>query len=150
MKSVEHVKTFEIAVPVADLFPLFSPEGEKKWVPGWDYHSPAGTTELAEDHVFLTTSHDHGTTEAIWLVKKYEPDAHLVEYYKVEPEDKVGVVRIQCRLISPGKSEVEVGYKYLALSPVGERFISEFNSAVYDAFIGEWQVLLTDYFNARA
>ncbi len=36
MKSISHTKAFEMALPVAELFPLFSPEGEKYWVPGWD------------------------------------------------------------------------------------------------------------------
>ena len=36
MNSIEHTAGFDIARPVEDLFPLFSPEGEKLWVPGWD------------------------------------------------------------------------------------------------------------------
>ncbi len=34
MKSISHTKAFEMALPIAELFPLFSPEGEKYWVPG--------------------------------------------------------------------------------------------------------------------
>ena len=90
MKSIEHTRAFEMALPVSELFPLFSPEGEKEWVPGWDYQNVMGTTELSEDYVFLTKSHDHGATDAIWLVKKYEREAHLVEFYRIEPSDKVG------------------------------------------------------------
>ena len=67
-----------MAIPIADLFPLFSPEGEKYWVPGWDYENVMGTTELSEDYVFLTKNHDHGITNAIWIVKKYGSSEKLV------------------------------------------------------------------------
>lgn len=70
MKSIIHTKSFKMNVPVADLFPLFSPEGEKQWVPGWDYENVMGHTELSEDYVFLTKTHDHGTADAIWIVKQ--------------------------------------------------------------------------------
>ena len=150
MKSIEHTKTFEMALPVSTLFPLFSPEGEKHWVPGWDYQNVMGTTELSEDDVFLTTSHDHGATDAIWLVKRYDREAHLVEFYKVEPNEKVGVVKVRCTALSADRSTVEVSYKYLALSATGEDFVSGFTSAVFEEFIGEWQRLLSNYFASRA
>lgn len=31
MKTIRHTKTFEMPLPIAELFPLFSPEGEKYW-----------------------------------------------------------------------------------------------------------------------
>ena len=60
MESVTHGRTFEIAAPLAELFPLFNPEGEKAWVPGWDYENVMGTTELSEDYVFLKNSQPRG------------------------------------------------------------------------------------------
>jgi len=57
MKSISHTKAFTMFVPIAKLFPLFTPEGEKEWVPGWDYENVMGTSELFEDYVFLTKKH---------------------------------------------------------------------------------------------
>ena len=37
MTTVSRTTTFELAVSIDKLFPLLSPEGEKLWVPGWDY-----------------------------------------------------------------------------------------------------------------
>ena len=76
MKSVKHTAAFTLTQPVEKLFPLFSPEGEKLWVPGWDYENVMGTIDLSENYVFLTKSHDHASTEAIWVVKSYEPEVH--------------------------------------------------------------------------
>jgi len=136
-------------LPVAELFPLFSPEGEKYWVPGWDYKNVMGTTELSEDYIFLTKTHDHGTTDAIWVVKKYDPKSHFVQFYKIEPEDKIGVVTVKCTALEVERTKVLVTYKYIALSANGERFVSEFSESAYEEFIEEWQTLLTNYLESK-
>ena len=149
MKSIEHTKTFDMDCPVAELFLLFSPEGETLWVPGWSYENLMETTALCEDYVFLTKAHDHASTAAIWVVKRYDPVAHLVEFYKIEPNQKVGTVKVRCTALDDERTQVEVTYKYLALSTAGEAFISGFSAPAYDGFIGEWQTLLTNYFASR-
>ena len=150
VKTVEYTNTFQIGQPILNLFPLFSPEGEKYWVPGWSYENVMGTTELSEDYIFRTTSHDHGSTNAIWIVKRFDPDAHVVEFYRIEPEEKVGVVKVKCTEVEPDMTEVEVSYKYSALSEKGEHFVSKFTQADYDEFIGEWKELLLKYFASKA
>ena len=149
MKSVSHTKVFDLDRPVAELFPLFSPEGEKLWAPGWDYENIMGTTELSEDYVFLTRNHDHGAAEAIWIVKTYDPAAHLVEFYKIEPGHKVGLVTVKCSALAAAKTRIEVTYTYTALSVAGEAFIQGFGSEEYDQFINEWQQLLVDYIERK-
>ncbi len=159
-RSVEHTRAFELDAPASRLFPLFSPAGEKLWVPGWDYENVTGSSPLSEDQVFLTGAHDQAGVEAIWLVKRYRPERHLIELYRVEPGVKVGVVRVQCTELDspsaasgaaapvPARTEVRVTYRYIALSEEGERFIEEFTPEAYEAFMGEWQMLLRDYLRA--
>lgn len=149
MKSVSRTKAFEIAISIKDLFPLFSPEGEKNWVPGWDYENVMGTTQLSEDYIFLTKTHDHRIKDAIWIVKKYDPRSHFVQFYKIEPGDKIGVVTVKCSEQEAERTKVEVTYKYIALSAMGEDFVSEFSESVYEEFIGEWQTLLSNYFRSK-
>jgi hypothetical protein len=134
---------------VAELFPLFSPEGEKHWVPGWEYENVMGTKDLFEDYVFLTKTHDHRETDAIWIVKKYEPESYFVQFYKIEPENKVGVITVECFVLGPKRTKVQVTYEYIALSPGGDKFVSEFNESAYEKFIGEWQTLLSNYFESK-
>ena len=147
MKSVIYTKDFELDVPVNELFPLFSPEGEKHWAPDWDYKNIMGTTELSEDYVFLTKSHDHGATDAIWIVKAYDPGSYFVQYYKVEPEHKVGIVTVKCSALKTSKTKIQVTYKYMALSTAGEAFVEGFSEKDYEKFINEWQKLLSNYFD---
>lgn len=148
MDLVKYTEDFQISQPVEILFPLFSAEGEKYWVPGWDYKNVMGTSDLHEDYVFLTKSHDHAARDAIWLVKKHQPDSHYVEFYRVEPEEKVGIISVKCTPISESETNVSVSYKYVALSESGREFVANFTSEEYKEFIGEWKQLLEKYFNA--
>jgi hypothetical protein len=109
-----------------------------------------GNTELCEDYVFLTRTHDHGTTDAIWIVKTYDPDSHFVQFYKIEPQDKIGVVSVKCSALETGRTEVQVTYKYIALSSTGERFIADFSERAYEEFIAEWRSLLANYFGVQS
>ncbi len=145
MTSVTREKSFELSAPAEKLFPLFSPEGEKYWGPGWNYENIMGTKSLSEDYVFLTDNHSHSKSRAIWIVKRYVPEEYFVEYYKVEPEEKVGVVSVLCQAKSNSHTTVKVKYKYTPLSASGEKFTKEFTQEIYDSFILEWQKLLLKY-----
>jgi len=149
VSTIKRTAGFRIDQPIDLLFPLFSAEGEKLWVPGWDYKNITGSNDLHEDYVFLTRNHDHASTDAIWLVKRYEPEIYLVQFYKVEPEDKVGIVTVQCNRIDEGLTRVEVSYEYIGLSEKGDEFIEGFTSTEYEAFIGEWNNFLVSYFESK-
>jgi len=148
MKQIKYTEDFQISQPVEKLFPLFSAEGEKRWVPGWDYKNVMGGTVLHEDYIFVTGNHDHTASDAIWLVKRHDPDSHYVEFYKVEPEEKVGIISVKCNPISSSETNVSVSYEYIALNEKGRRFVANFTSDEYRDFIGEWKQLLEKYFNA--
>jgi len=149
MSSVKHSKKFNINQPIEILFPLFSAEGEKLWVPGWDYENVMGSNDLHEDYIFLTQNHDHASSNAIWLVKRYDPNAYFVQFYKVEPDDKVGIISVQCLQIDELKTEVEVTYHYIGISEKGNEFIKQFTLEEYTEFIDEWEKLLLMYFESR-
>ncbi|MBE9535239.1 MAG: hypothetical protein IMF03_09565 [Proteobacteria bacterium] len=146
VNSIKHSAGFSIDQPIDQVFPLFSPEGEKRWVPDWDYENVMGTTELSEDYVFLTRAHDHAVSDAIWLIKQYLPDDWLIQFYRVEPEEKIGVVTVQCSKTNECMTHVEVTYRYIALSDEGRNFIDSFTIESYEKFIDEWRVLLLQYF----
>ena len=149
MSIIKHTADFRIDQPIEILFPLFSAEGEKLWVPGWDYENIVGSNELHEDYVFLTKNHDHASTDAIWLVKRYVPESCLVQFYKVEPEDKVGIITVHCTKINNRLTQVEVSYEYIGLTEKGNEFIEGFTPTEYKAFIGEWNSLLVSYFESK-
>jgi hypothetical protein len=149
MSTVKRTFDFKIGQPIDMLFPLFSAEGERLWVPGWDYENIMGSSDLHEDYIFLTKNHDHASTDAIWLVKQYKPESYFVQFYKVEPEDKVGIITVQCKKMNESQTQVAVSYEYIGLSKKGDEFIESFSSAKYQAFISEWNSLLVSYFESK-
>lgn len=52
-------------------------------VPGWDYENVMGSNDLHEYHVFVIKNHDHASSDAIWIVKEYNPIDYRVQLYKV-------------------------------------------------------------------
>jgi hypothetical protein len=74
MSTVKHTAKFQIGQPIEILFPLFSAEGEKLWVPGWDYENIMRSTALHEDYIFLTKNHDHASTHYKWVDSSMQTD----------------------------------------------------------------------------
>ncbi|NKB22909.1 MAG: hypothetical protein GKR87_00625 [Kiritimatiellae bacterium] len=146
MTSIACSKAFKIEeIPIEQAFHLFSPEGEKEWVLGWNYQNLMGTTELCEDYIFTTKTHDHTATKALWIVKHYDPGNYVIELYRVEPEEKIGVIRVTCSDSGQETTDVTVTYRCVALSTTGEQFINSFTKDHYNDFITEWQSLLQEY-----
>ena len=142
---VSHSEEFSLGRDISHVFPLFSPEGEKLWAPGWNYTNLLGSIELGPDYVFLTDTHDHKSAQAIWIVSGYDPARHYVSYYKVEPGQKVGKIVVQCFERGRTSTLVKVTYKYIGLSDSGNRFVETFSKEAYKEFIGEWRLLLHDF-----
>lgn len=149
MSQAKFTASFEMSKNIDELFPLFSAEGEKLWVPDWDYQNIMGSTELCEDYVFVTKTHDYASGDAIWIVKSYDPKNHFVTFYKVEPEDKIATVSIKCDALTKNDTLITVSYDYVALSKRGQDFIDGYSQDIFEAFIGEWNVLLIQYFNRK-
>jgi hypothetical protein len=92
----------------------------------------------------------HGATKMIWLVKRYEPSNYFVQFYRVEPDNKVGIVTVHCKPITEELTEVEVAYEFIGLSEKGDEFIKGYTAEVYEEFIGNWPKYLADYFETKS
>ncbi len=158
MTTIKHRMSLEVNHSAEELFPLFSAEGEKLWVPGWDYENVMGSTDLHEDYVFLTSGHHrsdhhrldhHGVTKEIWLVKRYEPSSYFVQFYMVDPYDRVGIISVLCKPISEDLTEVEVTYEFIGLSKEGNDFIKGYKAELFEVSITNWKVWLEGYFQAK-
>lgn len=93
--------------------------------------------------------HDHASTDAIWLVKKYDHKEYCVQFYKIEPEDKIGIIEVSCTQLNKTHTKVQVTYEYIGLSEKGNMFIASFTSSGYKIFIAEWEDLLVTYFRTK-
>jgi hypothetical protein len=116
-RSIELEGGFFMAGPVDTVFELFSPLGEKAWVPGWDpelIHPPGVSWERG---LVFRTRQERG--EAIWIVTALDRRRREVEYHRVEPGRYVARVSVVCTARGERETDVRVTYGFVGLSPAG-------------------------------
>jgi hypothetical protein len=135
--AIELTGRIVLSGDVDRIFPLFSPLGEKQWVPGWDPRivHPAGA-EWEEKMIFLTREE---SGEAAWYVTRLDRASHEVVYHRLEPLRYVARVEVRCREAWGGRTEATVKYSFTGLSEDGNREISAVTQAAYDAKMGRWK-----------
>jgi len=125
-----------VNAPVEAAFPLFSPEGERLWVPEWNpeiLHPPEGTWEQAQ---IFRTREEMG--EAVWVITRLDRGRHEAEYHRVEPGRYVARIEVSCRPAGAASTEVSVAYSFVGLSEGGNRDIAAMTQADYEAKMQRW------------
>lgn len=124
-------------------FELFSPLGEKRWVPDWSpelLHPPGVQWERGQ--VFRTQEE---LGEAIGVVTVLDRERHEVEYHRIEPARYVARVRVQCQARSVQQTEVAVTYTFVGLSDAGNHDIAAMSQAAYEQKMKPWQGWISGY-----
>lgn len=125
-----------VAAAPDEAFPLFSPEGEKRWVPGWApeiLHPPEGRWEARQ---IFRTQEESG--EAVWVISRLDRGAHEAEYHRIEPGRYVARVEVACRPAPEGGTEAEIAYSFVGLSDSGNRDIEAMTPEDYEAKMVRW------------
>lgn len=137
---VTHSGMFSLPIPLAEAFPLFTAEGERRWVPGWDpvYLHPGHPSNEAGT-VFRTSP---GGDETIWLVLQHDPAAGAVEYARVAPGTRAGTVRVRCTALSAGVTQVQVTYDLTALTSAGNTILEALTPVAYQGMLQEWRTFI--------
>lgn len=137
MLSVSRNGTVRLPRPVKDVLRLFTAEGERLWVPGWEPRYPAPVEDdTAPGAVWLTDS-EHGVTH--WVVAARS--AHGFTYGRITPGFTAGIVTIDAAPDADDGTEVTVGYRLTALAPEAAEYLGAF-AAGFDGMLAEWQRLL--------
>lgn len=150
MKHAAHVTrshAIELDAPPAEVFPLFTPAGEKLWIREWDPHylHPA-SGETRQGMVFATGAGDDKT---FWGLVDYDPLGHRARYARVTPASRFGFVEVACTAQGAG-TRVEVTYTFTALTDAGNAFLEQFSEAAFRGMIDGWKALLDDWLGKRA
>jgi Polyketide cyclase / dehydrase and lipid transport len=135
--SIDLKGGFSIDAPVDTAFELFSPLGEKRWVPSWNpelLHPPGETWARG---LIFRTKEQRG--EAVWFVTDLNRERHEVEYSRVDPTRYVARVRVQCKARGAGKTDVTVTYTFVGLTPGGNREIKSMTESAYEDKMKRWQ-----------
>ena len=98
---------FEVALPASAAINLFTPEGERSWVPGWDPAYPAGEASETAGTVFTTQV---GNASTIWTIIQIDRTARAATYSRVTPGHHAGTVRVWCIDAGERRCAVKVSY----------------------------------------
>jgi hypothetical protein len=131
---------FFVALPMAEAFRLFEPEGERAWAQGWDPRYVYPADGRAESGMVFTTS--HGSESTIWNLVRHDPAGGVVEYLRVTPGSRVATVLVQCADAGAGRTRVTVVYTFTALSEAGNDYVRAMDDAHYRTFIDGWETAI--------
>ena len=129
--------TVRVALPVDEAFPLFSPLGEKAWVPEWEpelVHPPG--EEWCEGQVFRTV---HDGQESVWFVARLDRAGHEVVYHRVDIGLSATSVTVHCSASGPDAAVAKVDYRFVGLSGEGNSFVREQTQEAFDAKFARWE-----------
>ena len=104
---------FVVALPATHAIGLFTPEGERAWVPGWDPTYPGGQPSEDSGAVFVT---DSGGVETTWVILEIDRTGAKAAYARITPAHHAGIVRVACTDTPIGHSTVTVDYDMTLLS----------------------------------
>ena len=121
---------------------LFTPEGEKLWVPDWHptYVHPTNG-ELIEGLVW-TTEHEDELT--LWTVVRVNDRERSFEYVRATPGSRMGTVKVRFAGFEDDVTRIEIRYRMTGLSPEGNALLEEFDID-FDGMLEEWEDLLTEH-----
>jgi hypothetical protein len=151
MEPIERVVrtgSVEVALPLEEAFALFTPEGERCWVEGWEprYLHPAdGRMEVGT--VFTTAV---GGEETVWMVSAHDPRAGHADYVRLTPGSRLGLVRVRCERLAERRTRVHVGYEMTALGETGNAAVRTFADKPFEAVMRAWSEAIERLLAARA
>lgn len=128
---------FHLAIPPEDAFDLFTAEGERLWVDGWEPRILSACATVPGS-VFLTS---HGGEETIWVVVDANREEGLLRYARVSPGRRAGTVEVRIRP-DGGGTRVEVAYDLTALGAEGEAVLRSMDEAGFAEMLTQWKKMI--------
>ena len=100
--------TFEVEAAVADVFPLFLPEGESRWSHSWDPKPVVPNTIRGETNAVFVTNRHGSSNDVIWTIVNLDKENHVIEYLVTDPGYQQRWITIQCQARSAEATDVSV------------------------------------------
>ncbi len=128
---------FDLSISATQAFPLFSPEGERIWVPGWDPKPTFGSVVPWETNsVWFTVDQDGQRLQ--WWTIEVDHTSRKADYVYF---GDTRAVRVTVRVTAEGESRcrVDVSYLIAATSPAGEHYVTEATAEQMKAKMLHWK-----------
>jgi hypothetical protein len=121
---------FQLPCSPTTALALFTPEGERRWVGGWDPEYLSGASD--EVGAVWRTSHGEDTT---WITTDRDDDR--VRYARVSSNGTAGLVEVLCSPIEGG-TRVQVTYDLTACTAAGLGSLQRF-ATHFDDMLEHWR-----------
>lgn len=133
---------------IHEVFPLFSPKGEEKWVRNWqpEYIFPENG-EFIENMVFTTPSNNEKENQYNWILS-YLNKILFKAIYTVSTPNRIWSVKVQCTAIEALKTIAVITYNYTALNSLGEKLNREAIINMYSESLKDWETAINYYINS--
>jgi hypothetical protein len=136
-QQVRRTGSFELPCAAETAFPLFSPEGEREWVRGWDPKAVfPDRIEFVRDVVFRE---GHEGEEAIWIIVDADWKTHRAEYVRLAPHSHAAHIVVKIESLEAERSKVFVSYTVTAFGKHAAGIIAAFSEQAYAAKMRDWQ-----------
>ena len=138
---------FYLACNVEDAFPMFSPEGERAWVRGWNPRPVfPDTAEFARDTVFRQ---GEGEDDAIWTIVDVDRERHRAEYVRVAPDSHTAHIVVKVDPVDSKQSHVRVKYALTTFGKGSTSLLDQFSEDAYAERMRNWQRQITECLERR-
>jgi hypothetical protein len=129
--------SFFVAAPLAEVMLLFTAEGERRWVQGWDPEILSGAGERGS----AFRSRDADGRATTWIVAHHDIAQGRVSYARLAEGSNIGLVEVSCSEAGAG-TKVAVTYTLTAIAAAARRFVEEFlEPQRYARRMEEWQAI---------
>jgi hypothetical protein len=129
LAHAERTFAVHLDAPFEQALPLFTPAGEREWVPDWSPHMifPADSSSPAKGSVFITSDKDG---DEIWIVTAYDAQHGFISYVAVLPGHVVTEIEVRVEKQGENKSIADVTHRRTALSAAGNHMVSALSDNV--------------------
>ena len=144
MKRIENSAAIILNGPVSQVFPLFDPVNEMKWVNGWAprfIYPPDGSVE--EQMIFITPARFPHEEDYHWVLTKFLPEFFQVEY-TVSTRERIWWIRVRCFPID-NSTHAEIRYQFTALTDEGAERNEQALSLMFQHNLVDWQDAINYY-----
>jgi hypothetical protein len=146
-QQVSRRGSFELPCDANTAFPLFSPEGERKWIEGWD-PTPVFPHSIvfARDTVFRTGSEGE---EAVWTIVEADGQSHRAEYVRVAPQSHCARIVVGIEALEAQRCKVVVSYAITVFAENSSGLLAAFSEEAFAAKMNDWQKQIGAYLSGR-
>jgi hypothetical protein len=145
-RQVRRIGSFELPCDAEVAFPLFSPEGERNWVTGWDPR-PVFPERIAFDRDTVFRQ-GQGDDDAVWMIVDVDWKTRRAEYVRVAPDSHTAHIDVKVERLDGERSEVTVSYTVTAFGANVEALLQTFSEEAFADKMRDWQERIRSFLRA--